>query len=183
MIELLQTQQHLPGTYIYTNTHSINSPSIEYIHSWWGVPMKVTHPAADSQVWTAREPQRASCCTPLCVACETETEVWRAEKIVEKEPSRESVKQAVARKGKRRRKGEGVRAIKRARVGERCSEVSALKQQHSDTECYKCLTCCSKSSFMLLWSLIPEYLLGCINLSFYQSLFLMSCAMSLFTSF
>lgn len=48
---------------------------------------------------------------------------------MEKEPSRDSVKQAVARKGKRRRKGEGVRAIRRARVGERCSEVSALKQQ------------------------------------------------------
>lgn len=162
----------MPRTQIYTNAYSINSPSIEYILSWLGAPMKVTHPAADSQVWTAKEPQRASCCTTPCVVCETETVVWRGEKIVEKEPSRESVKQAVARKGKRRRKGEGVRAIKIARVGERCSEVSALKQQHSDTECYKCLTCCSKSPFMLLWSLIPTYLLVCINLSFYQSLFL-----------
>lgn len=146
MIELLQTQS---GTYIYTNAYSINSPSIEYIHSWLGAPMKVTHPAANSRVWTAKEPQRASCCTPVCGVWDWDRGLERR-KDLEKEPSGESVKQAVARKGEWRRKGEGVRAIKRARVGERCSEISTLKQQHSDTERYKCLTCCSKSSFMLL---------------------------------
>lgn len=72
---------------------------------------------------------------------------------------------------KRRRKGEGVRAIKR--VGERCSEMKALKQETlyvEDTQMLRaahCLTYSSNSSFMLLINSCR--LSVCIHLSSYQS--------------
>lgn len=67
---------------------------------------KVTHPGADSQLWTTTEPRRASCRTlPLCMECDTEAGIWREEKIVGKRPSGVSVSEASCGKGKGKGRG------------------------------------------------------------------------------
>ncbi len=109
-------------------------------------PVKVTHPGAESQVSTAKEPQPATYCIPLyeqrksgrgrnkergwgrMVGGEKKKGEWESEKERLLKTSAESVMPAMAEKGKEE-KGRG-RESSRGRAGEKRSEMNTpLKRE------------------------------------------------------